>query len=487
MRTIHFLLLAIVLLRSQGSFSQNSSQPIKLGSIIVHGSLRSRAELWDWFQGTEGDGSYAFSGNLLRISFSQQRDTLEWQFELGAPILLGLPQNAVAPGAQGLLGMGANYFVANDSARNTAMIYPKQAFVRFKNLFGSKAQSLKLGRFQFSDGAEVTPANSTLASLKRDRINQRLIGPFGFTHVERSFDGFHYVFNQPKTNVTLVGALPTRGVFQVDGWGVMRVGFLYASVTRSMVGKKNASEWRALGMYYDDWRHILKTDNRPLAIRRNDLANLRIGNFGGHYLYTAETSPGTFDLLIWGMLQTGKWGFQDHRAGAVSLEGGWQPKLLTSLRPWLRAGYFYGSGDGNPLDNTHNTFFQLLPTPRPFARFPFFDLINNRDIFGMLILRPHKAVTVRHEFHALRLAQRDDLWYLGGGAFQPWTSGYTGRPVNQYRSLANLYDISADYQINPSVSVTGYFGYAQGKAAPAGIYSLDRNGRYAYVEMNYKF
>ena len=121
MRTIHFLL-AIVLLGSQGSFSQNSSQPIKLGSIMVHGSLRSRAELWDWFQGTDGDGSYAFSGNLLRLSFSQQRDTLEWRFELGAPILLGLPQNAVAPGAQGLLGMGANYFVANDSARNTAMI-----------------------------------------------------------------------------------------------------------------------------------------------------------------------------------------------------------------------------------------------------------------------------------------------------------------------------------------------------------------------------
>ena len=47
----------------------------------------------------------------------------------------------------------------------------------------------------------------------------------------------------------------------------------------------------------------------------------------------------------------------------------------------------------------------------------------------MLLLRPHNATTVRAEVHGLRLANGSDLWYLGGGAFQPWTFGYIGRAI----------------------------------------------------------
>jgi len=55
-------------------------------------------------------------------------------------------------------------------------------------------------------------------------------------------------------------------------------------------------------------------------------------------------------------------------AGMVDLEGGYQPKILPALKPWLRGGYYYGSGDGNPNDNRHGTFFQILPTaPRGLA------------------------------------------------------------------------------------------------------------------------
>jgi len=109
-----------------------------------------------------------------------------------------------------------------------------------------------------------------------------------------------------------------------------------------------------------------------------------------------------------------------------------------TLKPWLRGGYYYGSGDGNPNDNKHGTFFQILPTARPYARFPFFDMMNNEDRFGMLSIRPHKRVTVKTEAHALRLASRNDLWYIGGGAFQPWTFGYQSKAAGGARGLANL-------------------------------------------------
>jgi acyl-CoA synthetase (AMP-forming)/AMP-acid ligase II len=49
----------------------------------------------------------------------------------------------------------------------------------------------------------------------------------------------------------------------------------------------------------------------------------------------------------------------------------------------------------------------------------------------------------------LRLSNRNDLWYTGGGAFQPATFSFVGRPSNGSQSLANLYDVSVDDQINP--------------------------------------
>ena len=128
-----------------------------------------------------------------------------------------------------------------------------------------------------------------------------------------------------------------------------------------------------------------------------------------------------------------------------------------------------------------------MPTPRPYARFPFFDMMNNHDINAAMILRPHKKVTVSSEFHSLRLSNKNDLWYSGGGAYQPWTFGYQGRATSGNRSLANLYDTSLEYRLNPHVSFTGYYGYADGRAVTKAIYPKGKNGAMGYIEVLYKF
>ena len=137
-------------------------------------------------------------------------------------------------------------------------------------------------------------------------------------------------------------------------------------------------------------------------------------------------------------------------AGSFVGEAGWQPPVKV-LKPWVSAGYSYGSGDGNNNDSRHGTFFQVLTTPRQYARFPFYNMMNNEDWYGTLNLRPASKLGLRSEVHALRLASSSDLWYSGGGAFQPKTFGYTGRPSNGNRGLANVWDVSADYQITPSL------------------------------------
>jgi hypothetical protein len=285
----------------------------------------------------------------------------------------------------------------------------------------------------------------------------------------------------------LVAAVPTRGVFQVDGWGWNKAGFSYASFTKPWGVGTHAAETRLFGLYYRDWREGLKTDNRSLAARRIDAANIGIMTYGGHTLHAAATKSGTFDFMLWGAAQTGRWGLQNHTAGAFEAGAGFQPAILKKWKPWLRAGYYYGSGDKDPGDGKHQTFFQVMPTPRPFARFPFFNMMNNRDLFAMLVLRPHSKLTLSAEYHALRMAQQDDLWYQGGGVFQPWTFGYVGRATGGSRSLANLYDVSADYRIHPQLTLTGYFGYANGRAVTSAIYPFGRNGAFGYVEAFYRF
>ena len=114
-------------------------------------------------------------------------------------------------------------------------------------------------------------------------------------------------------------------------------------------------------------------------------------------------------------------------------------------------------------------------------------MMNIEDIYGSVILRPDSKVTTRSGFHSLRLTSKNDLWYTAGGVFQPWTFGYTGRSTSGWRSLANLYDTSVEYRSNSKLTLTGYFGYAQGLGVMQQIYPKGKNGNLGYIEVLYRF
>ena len=457
--------------------------PLHIGSVTVSGLVHERYEDWDFFQGAKGENSYGYSGSFLRLMFSQTDRNFDWAAEFAAPILLGIPNQAVQASPLGQLGLGAAYYAANRNSQSAAGVFLKQGFVRVK---GSHS-SLRLGRFEFTDGGEVTPKDETLAVVKRDGVAQRLIGTFGFADVQRSVDGAQYNYSDGGWNFTAFSGVPDRGVFQVDGWGWVVTPVTYAALTKQATWGPTKAEWRVFGIFYNDDRGVVKTDNRSAAAKAADLAGIDIGTYGGHFIQAIPTPAGTFDLLGWGALQSGKWGALRQRSGAGAVEGGYQPAILTPLRPWLRGGYFYSSGDGNAADNTHGTFFAILPTPRVYARFPFFNEMNNVDLFGELMLRPAKRMSIRSDIHGLWLANKNDLWYSGGGAFQPWTFGFNGRPSNGATGLATLYDVSWDYQLTRALSLGLYFGYARGGEVIQKIFPVDHNARMGFVEANYRF
>jgi hypothetical protein len=468
---------------AQSAAAQIPAPPVVIGDVAVSGSLRSRAYSWDWF-GDSPNGDYTYPGSLIRAGLSQSKARFDWQVELALPFALNLPTTAVAAAPQGQLGLGGTYYAANSNSTNMAALFLKQGFIRFKDVGGLEGQSVRIGRMEFNDGAEVTPKNATLAALKRDRVSQRLLGNFGFSDIGRSLDGAQYSVTGRDLNVTAVAARPTQGVFDANGWPDLNINVLYGALTKEVGGARRPGEWRIFGLGYDDYRHgVVKTDNRPLAVRSADTGSIAIGTYGGHYLQFIGTPAGAVDLLFWGAAQTGSWGALTQRAAAFAAEAGWQPPILDRVKPWVRGGYDYASGDGNPSDQTHGTFFQVLPTPRVYARLPFFNMMNSADAFGEVLLRPSTSVTVRSDVHALRLASASDLWYSGGGAFQAGTFGFTGRPSSGQSNLATLYDVSGDYGLTTHVAVGAYYGYAAGHGGVQAIYPTGGGLRFGYLEL----
>jgi hypothetical protein len=168
------------------------------------------------------------------------------------------------------------------------------------------------------------------------------------------------------------------------------------------------------------------------------------------------------------------------------VEGGYQLEKAPTA-PWLRAGWFRGSGDDNATDGAHNTFFQMLPTPRVYARFPFYNLMNSTDEFAQIMDKPLKSLALRSDLHWLQLTSGKDDWYLGGGAYDTKVFGFTGRPGNGHSSFASVFDASADWQTTKNIAVNFYYAYAWGKSVVGAIYPDDRNAQYGYVELVYRW
>ena len=435
------------------------------------GSLRLRQEAWDWFQPTGSfQNAYTFTGMLLRYGAKQSDSRSESQFELAAPILAGLPNRASAPPPSGGLGLGSLYRAFNNS--NDASLFVKQAFHHDKRL------GIRVGRFEFGDGTETVPTNPVLAWVKSQRIAQRLIGTFAWTHVGRSFDGVHGSRTSPKGNLTWVAAFPTQGVFDVNGQKTLgNVRFAYGARSASTA----TADHRVFAVLYDDSRRgVAKVDNRPAAGADRD--PIRLLTLGGH----AATVRGRYDFLAWGALQSGEWGQQRHLAHAVAAEAGWRPpKAANGL--WLRAGVNVFSGDRDPADGSHGTFYPLLNTPRLYARTPFYGESNLRDFFVMAMLRPSPRTTVRFDWHHTALDRTADRWYAAGGPFVPAGNfGLIGRSnPSGARQIAQLIDVGVEHTVDARTSIGSYLGWMRGGGVVRGIYP-DSQGLMGFLELNVK-
>jgi hypothetical protein len=452
-------------------------------SISVSVYERARADSWQWFAAPPESSTYGYLQSLLRIGVAQRIHRWDWQLELAQPAVLGLPNDAVSPvSAQGQLGLGGTYYASGGDNPDPAAAFLKQGFLRYH--FGDD-RTLRIGRFEFFEGVETHPANTTVAWLQTNRIQQRLIGNFGFTNAQRSFDGADAHFGSSSWDLTAMAARADQGVFNMNGNPEINADVQYLAFTRSAARGRVLARAFAIG-YHDGRTGIVKTDNRPLAVRQADHQNIRLGTYGGDLIATQPAGPGTLEFVFWGALQNGNWGKLGDNAGAVALEGGYRLNQIPT-NPWLRAGWWRSTGDNNPSDNQNNTFFQILPTPRVYARLPFYNLMNSTDGFLQAIDQPRKNLELRSDLHGLQLTSGNDLWYLGGGAYDNKVFGFTGRSAHGHTSFASVADFSSDWQTTAHLAVNFYYGHGWGKSVVNAIYPTGRNIQFGYVELVYRW
>ena len=464
--------------------SSDAPPPLTWGALTISGELRGRGEGWNWFLGNTRT-RYAFGQSLLALSLSRQVSKFGWKISLAQASLYGLPSDAFVVDDHAPLGLGPIYYAANGKP-NVAGFFVQEAFVSIPSIDRNHS-TLRLGRFLFNEGLEKKPQSDDLAWLEHQRLSQRLLGDSDWTGITRSLDGAHFSSDiGSATNVTLVAARVTKGVFQTDGLTEMNVDAMYGAYTREFPTPSTDSQLRVFALGYHDGRNLVKVDNRSLAARQADRADIRIGTFGVSYALVAPIRyTGKWDLVVWGAQQVGHWGVLNHRANSGLFELGWRPPV-PKVHPWLRAGAIFASGDGNPKDTKHATFFQPLPSEQLYARLPFYTLQNIEDYTGQAIVQPSRKLELRSELHKVKLHSVKDEWYLGSGAFQNTSFGYYALNSSGHRGLGNYVDFGAKYQVNDHLALQYYVGVMSGKAVETSNLK-GKKGGFTFLELAYRF
>jgi hypothetical protein len=230
------------------------------------------------------------------------------------------------------------------------------------------------------------------------------------------------------------------------------------------------------GIYYDDER----------STGRGGLADdVEITTLGAHWLGVHPCGPGNFDALLWAAVQTGDYDGLDHFASAGILELGYQ---LTNVfaKPWLRIGVNVATGDDDPLDGDHDTFFNVLPTNHLYYGFAdqlaFQNLWNS---FVQLRLTPHPMLALNLFVHQFRLLEADDSRYAGTGAFDESSFGFPAFASNGFENVGTEYDVVATFTPHKAVTVEAGFAWLDGGAVFRTAAERDVQFGYVSVELRY--
>jgi hypothetical protein len=456
------------------------------GSLTLSGEALLRSETWDWF-GAQGD-DYTFQFGRVRLNALAEYENVRLFVQPQYVYMYGLPDDAALPAPRGPSGMGGLYYLHTGEENPDALGF-HQAYIEVRDL-AAEGLSLKIGRMAYSDGLEhVRPEDGKkFNTLKDMRLGDRLISSFDWSAFARSFDGGQVRYTASKNlDVTMSVLYPTQGGWEEDFNRTMddvRIAALAATMPKDSLLPGTELQ----GFVYnerDERRCNQRVDNTGMTASEVDID---IYTVGAHVLGLYPVGPGQLDALLWGAVQSGDWYEQDHSAHSIAAETGYQ-LTATPWKPWLRTGGYYGSGDSNPNDTDHGTFFQMVPGTRKYQLFPYYDLQNIQYGFVQALLFPRKDMTIRLDYTVNYLAESSDRWYMGTGPTQNDGEiyGYIGRPSGNNDRLSQDVSVMVQYSLCQYASLNLFYAHVFGGDVVENIYSEDADADYVSAELTFRF
>lgn len=451
------------------------------------GELLVRYEDWDWFGSNANSYSYEFA--RARLNGSVTWKGIEVFLQPQFVYMANVPDDASLSAFQGPSGMGALYYIHNqDSTIESFGLH--QAWLKVSPLVDTDL-SLKIGRFTYASGLEHLRAQDgkKFNMLKTLRLGDRLISSFEWSAFARAFDGLQIDYERnDDIEITASLTCPTQGGWEKDfneSLDQVRISSLVVTLPkdRYITGTESS-----VFMYkYEDERSCTqRIDNT--GSNTATAVDIDINLIGAHSIGIHKLGQGQLDHLLWGTYQWGKWYGQDHRAYAITAEAGYQ-WIHAPLKPWFRMGYFYGSGDDDPGDHRHETFFQMAPGTRKYQLFPYYDLQNIEYVFAQLYLFINTELKIRLDYSWNHLAESNDRWYMGTGATQDSGQifGYLGRPSNGDTDLSNEASVMFIYEPTSFMSCNLFYSHVWGGDVIEHIYPDKADANYLSLEVAFNF
>src|SRR5688572_1754476 len=169
----------------------------------------TRLESWRYFEPPPGGGTpdSDFVANRLRASLFRSWPRVDVAGALQYVQFGALPERAVGPG---FLGTGALYYFHGGSTSTNAVFVPALN-VRVR-LPGGVA--ILGGRFGYTSGAESPSGHARIETIKRSRIDSRLVGDFEWSLFQRAFDGVRGDIDRARWHASAAYLRPTQGGFE---------------------------------------------------------------------------------------------------------------------------------------------------------------------------------------------------------------------------------------------------------------------------------
>ncbi len=372
----------------------------------------------------------------------------------------------------GAFAAGPAYFAANGQRTDAGVIGISELYGAYE----SKSLRLVLGRQPYVDGVEVLTGVAHLDAVKKRRLSDRLVGTLEWPNTARRFDGVSFGYGPGSTHVAVFGLRPLAGAFESHGEVFEEIDdvTVYGATVTGRHGQWiPGTEVRLFTVQYEDERAIAPG------------ANVSVNTSGVSFLAGNATS----DLLVWGALQTGEWGSQDQDAWAFLVDLGRRFDDAPG-KPDVHLAWEQSSGDSNPRDGEHGTFFNVLPTNHKFyGSMDYLAFQNLRDAYAEALFAAGPKLKVRTAFHDFALTETADSWYGGSGAFEKGSFGYAARSIGRpypSKNLGQELNVELTWPL-PSGFEVGVGGgrWWSGDAAKA-FFTLERQGTWGYVQLGWK-